>query len=111
VLLGAEAGWAACCKCTPCPEPGVACFTTSATQGDCVARCPAAGSGVCFFDAFAAEATCGQDAFADCTFIDGQQQQAVTRAPVMGLPAVVLTALVLVVAGVCLIAGQARRDG
>ncbi|MBP1684282.1 MAG: hypothetical protein H6Q33_425 [Deltaproteobacteria bacterium] len=111
VLAGVEAGWAACCKCVPCPEPGVACFTTIDTQDDCVARCPAAGSGVCGFDSFDANATCGQNAFADCTIIDGQQRLPVTSAPVMSMPAVGVTVLILLVAGVGLTARQARRGG
>jgi hypothetical protein len=110
VLVGAKVGWAACCKCAPCVEPGVACFTTVATQIDCTDKCPVALSGVCNYNNFAVDATCGQGEFADCSFIDGQQQAAV-RAPVMDLPAFGVTAIGLLVAGAALLARRARRDG
>jgi hypothetical protein len=109
VLVGADAGWAACCKCTPCPEPGVACFTTPDTQSSCELTCPGAGSGVCAYNRFSADASCGQGEFADCTLIDGRQVAA--RAPAMGLPAIGVTAIGLLVAGAALTARAARQDG
>ena len=108
MLVGAEAGWAACCKCEPCREPGVACFTTPATEQDCQQRCPFAGSGNCGFGGFSAEATCGLGEFADCTFIDGQA--VVAPAPAMGSPAIAMSALGLLVAGAVLVARRARRS-
>jgi hypothetical protein len=109
VLVGAEAGWAACCKCTPCAEPGVACFTTLDTQESCELKCPVALSGVCSFNSFSADATCGQDEFADCSLIDGRQVG--VRAPVMGLPAIGVTAIGLLIAGAALRARRVRPEG
>jgi len=108
LLLGAKPGWAACCKCAPCVDGGVACFAL-ATQGECTGRCPIAGSGVCAFDSFSADATCGLGEFADCTFIDGREVE--VRAPVMGMPAMAVTAIVLMMAGSALLARRHRRDG
>jgi hypothetical protein len=109
VLVGAEAGWAACCKCTPCVEPGVACFTTPDTQDSCELKCPVAFSGFCNFDSFSAAATCGRGEFADCSLIDGWQVK--VRAPVMGFPATGVTAIGMLIAGAALLARRARRDG
>ncbi len=108
VLLSAEAGWAACCKCTPCAEGGVACFTL-ATLDACTQRCPVAESGVCAFNNFSADAVCGQGNFADCTLINGQEVG--TAAPVMSWPAVGVTAIGLLVAGAALVARAARPRG
>jgi hypothetical protein len=108
VLVGAEAGWAACCKCSPCVDEGVACFTL-ATELDCTEICPVAETGFCNFDSFSAEATCGQGDFADCTFINGQLVR--NRAPAMSLPALGVTAIGLLVAGIGLAVRGARRSG
>lgn len=107
VLVGADAGWAACCKCEPCAEPGVACFTTPGTIEECQMRCPFSGSGNCGFGGFSVEATCGLGEFADCTFIDGQQVAA--PAPAMGSPAIAMATVGLLVAGVALLARRTRR--
>ena len=107
VLLGAQAGWAACCRCTPCTEGGIACFTL-ATLEECTQKCPFGGSGFCAFDRFSADAVCGQADFADCTIINGQRVG--TPAPAMNLPAVGVTVIGLLVAGAALAIRRARRD-
>jgi hypothetical protein len=109
VLVGAEAGWAACCKCSSCVEGGAACFTTLATQTECMNICPVAKTGLCNFDSFSADATCGQGEFADCAYINGQLVR--TGAPAMSLSALGVTAIGLLVAGVGFTLRGARRAG
>lgn len=119
LLVTARQGWATCCKCSQC-DSAVLCFTSGHDTGDCfetcsgISACPCTDINTCPLT-FDAMATCGANAFSDCTEIDNTPVAAPgrTAAPVLGSPTspwFVLLTVALLVAGAVPLARRTRRE-